>query len=66
MPELDTRSAGNGPKRTAVGLDGVPIIFAGLDRWPRICDEYDIDGERWVVERIADRVELEVVARDER
>ena len=66
MPDLDIRTVGAGPKRITVWLDGVPVILAGLDRWPRICDEYDIDGERWVVERISDRIELEVVARDER
>ena len=66
MPNIDIRSAGTGPKRTSMWLDGTPCMVTGLDEWPRICDEFEIDGERWVVERIADRVELEVVARDER
>ena len=35
MPDLDVRTVGDGPKRTTAWLDGVPIMLAGLDAWPR-------------------------------
>ncbi len=62
-PKPDTRTVGAGPKQTAVWLDTVPITLAGLEEWPKVGDRYVIDGKLWrVVERIGDRIELEVVA----
>jgi hypothetical protein len=60
MPDLDTRGAGNGPKETAMWLDGVPCMVTGLDRWPKVGYRLVIDGllyrlveinDRWVCER---------------
>ena len=36
MPHFDTRFVGNGPKQTAMWLDGTPCIVKGLDRWPKV------------------------------
>ena len=49
MPSLYTRSTGDGPKRTAVWLDGVPVMLAGLDEWPRVGDRFEVDGRLWRV-----------------
>ena len=57
--ELDTRSAGTGSKRIAVWLDGVPIMLAGLEEWPKVGDRYEIDGELWRVVEVSDRFRLE-------
>jgi len=62
MPALDIRSAGNGPNRTPMWLDGMPCMVTGLDEWPKGGDRYVIDGvlfrlveiiDRWVWERVA-------------
>jgi len=55
MPELDTRTVGNGPKRTAAWLEGVPVMLAGLDEWPKVGDVIVIDGESWRLVEISDR-----------
>jgi hypothetical protein len=57
-PDLDIRKVGDGPKRTAVWLDGVPIILAGLEEWPNVGDRFVIDGELWRVVEVSDRVVL--------
>lgn len=60
MPSLDIRSAGNGPKKTAMWLDGVPCIVKGFTEWPKVGDRCVIDGllyrlveigDRWIWER---------------
>ena len=55
MPSLYTRTAGNGPKRSAMWLDGVPCMVTGLDEWPRVGDRYEIDGELYRLVEISDR-----------
>jgi hypothetical protein len=45
MPDLDTRSAGTGPKRTTVWLDGEPVMLAGLEEWPKVGDQFVVGGE---------------------
>ena len=61
MPSLDIRTAGTGPKRTAMWLDGEPCMVTGLDRWPKVGDRFVIDGllyrlveisDRWIWERV--------------
>ena len=58
MPDIDTRTVGTGPKRTAVWLDGVPIMLAGLEEWPKVGDRLVIDRELWRVVEVRDRVVL--------
>ena len=36
MPDLDTRHAGDGPKWSAMWLDGVPCIVKGFHDWPKV------------------------------
>jgi hypothetical protein len=55
MPELDTRRAGNGLKRTTMWLDGVPCMVTGLDEWPKVGDRLEIDGGLWRVVEVSDR-----------
>jgi len=45
MPDLDIRTAGNGPKSSAMWLDGVPCIVKGFHEWPKVGDRLVIDGE---------------------
>ena len=61
MPSLDTRRAGNGPKCSAMWLDGVPCIVEGFHGWPKVGERHVIDGllyrlvemsSRWVWERM--------------
>ena len=60
-PNLDTRSAGNGPKKSAMWLDDVPCVVKGFHEWPKVGDRFVIDGllyrlveirDRWVWERV--------------
>jgi len=60
MPSLDTRTVGNGPKRSAMWLDGVPCIVEGFHEWLKVGERVVIDGllyrlveisDRWVWER---------------
>ena len=55
MPSLAIRTVGAGPKRTAMWLDGVPCMVTGLERWPRVGDRLEIDGELWRVVEVSDR-----------
>ena len=59
MPDLDTPTAGNGPKRTAMWLDGEPYMVTGLDAWPKVGDRLEIDGKLWRVVEVSDRFVLE-------
>ncbi len=56
------RRVGNGPKRSAMWLDGVPCIVKGFTEWPKVGERHVIDGvlyrlveisDRWVWERQA-------------
>jgi len=58
MPDLDTRSAVNGPKRNAMCLDGKPRMVTGLDEYPKVGDRYEIFGELRRVVEVSDRVVL--------
>ena len=60
MPSLDIRTAGTGPKRTAMWLDGVPCMVTGLDAWPKVGDRYEIHGELWRLVEVSDRFVLYV------
>ena len=60
MPALDTRSAGTGPNRTTMWLDGKPCMVTGLDRWPKVGDRLVIDGELRRVVEVSDRFVLYV------
>ena len=42
--------------RTKVWLDGVPVILAGLEEWPKIGDRFEVDGEVWRVVEIHHRI----------
>jgi len=62
MPDLDIRRAGNGSKRAAMWLDGVPCIVKGFHEWPKVGERRVIDGvlyrlveisDCWVWERVA-------------
>ena len=55
MTALDIRSAGNGPNRTSMWLDGKPCMVTGLDEWPKVGDRLEIDGVKWRVVEISDR-----------
>jgi len=44
MPDLDTRTVGNGPKSSAMWLDGVPSIVKGFTEWPKVGERHVIDG----------------------
>ncbi len=44
-PDLDTRSAGTGPKQTAMWLDGTPCMVTGLDAWPKVGDRFEVGGK---------------------
>jgi hypothetical protein len=56
VPDLDTRSVGDGQKQTTAWLDGAPCMVKGLEEWPRVGDRYVIDGELWRVVKISDRI----------
>ena len=59
-PNLDIRKVGNGPKQSAMWLDGEPCMVTGLERWPKVGDKHVINGllyrlveigDRWIWER---------------
>jgi hypothetical protein len=52
MPALDTRTAGDGPKRTPMWLDGKPYMVTGLEEWPKVSDRFEVDGELWRVGQV--------------
>jgi len=56
---IDSRRLGNGPKRTAAWLDGMPIMLAGLEEWPKVGDRFEIRGGLWRVVEISDRFRLD-------
>ncbi len=58
-PEIDIRKVGARPKQTTVWLDGVPIMLAGLEEWPKVGDSCVIDRELWRVVQVSDRSLLE-------
>jgi len=41
MPDLDIRTIGDGPKRTAIWLDGVPCIGEGFHEWPKVGERHE-------------------------
>jgi hypothetical protein len=49
MPELDPHTVGDGPKQTAMWLDGTPCMVTGLDAWPKVGECLEIDGVLWRV-----------------
>ena len=62
MPDLDTRKVGNGPKQSAMWLDGVPCIVKRFHEWPKVGERHVLDGlpyrlveisDRWIWEREA-------------
>ncbi len=59
MPDLGVRTAGDGPKHTAMWLDGTPCMVTGLDAWPKVGDRPEIDGELCRVVEVSDRFKLE-------
>ena len=40
----DTRHVGDGPKQSAMWLDGVPYIVKGFTEWPKVGEKHLIDG----------------------
>lgn len=40
-------------------LEGVPIMLAGLEEWPKVGDRLVIDGDLWRVVEVSDRFVLE-------
>ena len=55
MPTLGTRTAGTGPKQTAMWLDGTACMVTGLDAWPAVGDRLLISGLLYRVVEISDR-----------
>jgi hypothetical protein len=55
MPEIDIRSAGNGPKSSAMWLDGEPCIVQEFHEWPKVGDRLVIDGLLYRLVEISDR-----------
>ena len=51
---LDIRSAGDGPNRTAMWLDGVPCIVEGFHEWPKVGERHVIDGVLYRLIEISD------------
>ena len=46
---------GDGPKRAAMWLDGVPCMVVGFHEWPKVGERHLIDGELWRVVEVSDR-----------
>ena len=57
MPHLDIRSTGNGPKQSAMWLDGVPCTVEGFHEWPKVGKLHLIDGLLYRLVEISDRAE---------
>ena len=55
VPSFHIRKAGNGPKRSAMWLDGVPCIVEGFHDWPKVGDRHEIDGVMYRLVEINDR-----------
>ena len=54
MPSLTIRRVGNGPKQSAMWLDGTPCIVKGFHEWPKVGDRYVVGGELWRVVEVSD------------
>jgi len=54
-PNLDIRIVGNGPKRSAMWLDGVPCMVEGFHEWPKVGERHVIDGVLYRLVEISDR-----------
>ena len=57
-PDLDIRTVGDGPRQTAMWLDGTPCMVTGLDEWSKVGDRYENYCGLWRVEKVSDRVVL--------
>jgi len=66
VPRLDIRTAGDGPKRAAMWLDGTPCMVKGLDHWPKVGERFVIDGVLYRLVEISDRWVWEREARGKR
>ena len=55
MTTLTIRTAGDGPKRAAMWLDGVPCMVEGFHEWPKVGDRFLIDGMLYRLVEISDR-----------
>jgi hypothetical protein len=55
MPSLDIRRAGNGPKKSAMWLDGVPCMVTGFHEWPKVGERHLIDGVLYRLVEISNR-----------
>ena len=55
MPSLDIRNVGDGPKRTAMLLDGVVCMVEGFHEWPKVGERHLIDGVLYRLVEISDR-----------
>ena len=58
----DEYRIGDGPKQSAMWLEGVPCIVKGFSEWPKVGERHVIDGvlyrlveksDRWIWERVA-------------
>jgi hypothetical protein len=58
LPDVDIRTVGNGLKKSAMWLDGVPCIVKGFHEWPKVGEKHLIDGEFWRVIEISGRFVL--------
>jgi hypothetical protein len=61
LPDVDIRTVGNGLKKSAMWLDGVPCIVKGFTKWPKVGERHVIDEvlyrlveicDRWIWERV--------------
>jgi len=55
MPNLDTRTAGNGAQQSAMWLDGVPCMVKGFHEWPKVGEKHLIDGVLYRLVEISDQ-----------
>ncbi len=55
MPDLTIPRVGNGPKKSAMWLDGVPCIVKGFHEWPKVGERHLIDGLLYRLVEISDR-----------
>ena len=59
IPSLTIRRVGNGPKQSAMWLDGAPCMVKGLDQWPKVGERLFVDGLLYRVVEVSDRFVLE-------
>ena len=55
MPSLTIRRVGNGPKQSAMWLDGTPCIVKGFHEWLKVGERHLIDGVLHRLVEISDR-----------